>query len=97
VKSLASPLAWLLLIQGITLFAWWRFRGAQWAPIERRAHRALAATAVTLALASTQPLPVLLGQLLDIPDSPRGAAPDVIFVLGDGYQRAASLDDDDAS
>jgi uncharacterized SAM-binding protein YcdF (DUF218 family) len=83
-----------LVIQGIALLAWWRSRRTQWAPAERRAHHALAATTVILVLVSTQPLPVLLGQPLDIPDSPRGAAPDVIFVLGDGYQRAASSDDD---
>ena len=62
--------------------------------MERGAHRAITTTTAVLALVSTEPLPVLLGQLLDIADSPHGAAPDVIFVLGDGYQRAASPDDD---
>ena len=93
-KSLASPLAWLLLLQGIALLIWWRGRRGEWASVERGAHRAITATTVLLALASTQPLPVLLGQLLDIADSPRGEAPEVIFVLGDGYQRAASPDED---
>ena len=93
-KSLASPLAWLLLLQGIALLRWWRARRTVWASAERRAHRALAATTAILVLVSTQPLPVLLGQLRDIADSPTGNAPAVIFVLGDGYQRAASPDDD---
>jgi uncharacterized SAM-binding protein YcdF (DUF218 family) len=47
-----------------------------------------------LVLVATQPLPVLLGRLLDIADSRGGNAPDVIFVLGDGYQRAVLPEDD---
>lgn len=83
-----------MLLQGIALLVWWRERRAHWASVERRVHLALSATTLILALVSTQPLPVLLGHLLDIADSPRDVAPDVIFVLGDGYQRAASADDD---
>lgn len=92
-KSLASPLAWLLLLQAVALLGWWSARRRNWDARERYAYRNLVATTILIALISTRPFAMLVERALYVPDS-KGAAPEVIFVLADGYQRGASPEDD---
>ncbi|MBI1808950.1 MAG: YdcF family protein [Gemmatimonadetes bacterium] len=93
-KPLASPFLWLVMAQGAMLATWFWRRGRGAAPADRRAMRVLAALWAAMTLLSLSPVARALALPLRIADSAPEAAPDVIFVLGDGLMRGASPADD---
>ncbi len=93
-KPLVSPYLWLLVLQGGLLAGWWRRRRAVAATDERRILHSLAVTWIVMTALSFEPVNLLLAFPLEVRDSPPAAAPDVIFVLGDGVIRGADPADD---
>jgi len=91
VKPLVSPYLWLIVAQGAALLWWWR--RARGTPVPR-ALRVVIGCWWAMALLSFYPASDAIGALLDVADSPPAAAPDVIFVLGDGLRRGATAADD---
>lgn len=88
-KPLASPLAWLVVAQGILLAVMWRGR-------ERRS-RALALFAATwglLALLSLEPTAIALAWLVTDRAAAPALTPALIVVPGDGFARAPEAADD---
>jgi uncharacterized SAM-binding protein YcdF (DUF218 family) len=88
-KPLASPLAWLVLVQGVGLAVLWRSRTGR-----SRALRVVTAAWAALTLLSLEPAALSLAWLVtDRADAP-AITPALIVVPGDGFTRAPDPADD---